>query len=579
MTRCSTALADYLDAFDDADAPFLTYFSFAPDKSVRREDFTRGEFRSLALRAASVLRGAGLGCGDCFAHFFSGNRPADLAFRLAATMTGAVPVTVNWQADTPERVVYKIELTASRLVVTDAGTPVDALDALRRQFPALVFCDVDRLAGEPELPEKDFCADAALDHDASRIIIFTSGTTGRPRGVRLTYRNYVTNRATFESFLCVAPGDRFAPLVVNPLHHTNSTAITDWALRRPGTRLHLVERYATRYWAIVAEVARGGFDRVVAPSVSRHFDYLESLRAENRLPVPLDDLKDAMRRVDFLIGSAPVGPTTVRRLVEYAGRIPLVRFGSTETCLQVMGTSPALSEETRLAAFRRGWAHTRRGEPQGGYYVGRPHPPFTECRIVRAVVRGRDGYLVDCDEGEPGYLITRGDNVMSGYVKDPEATREVMHEGGWYSGLRDVCFRLVSEADGADDFYWMSRDSAMLIRGGVNYSYDQVNADLRGFVAGRYGLAEDAFDVAVVGLRLTSEHDDDCCVTVELKTPEAEKLKGEIERTFLVDAADAVPKGSRPGFVRFAPIPRNFKGAILVPELKDACRQAFGDRG
>ncbi|HUU42233.1 MAG TPA: hypothetical protein VMX57_00550, partial [Planctomycetota bacterium] len=112
-----------------------------------------------------------------------------------------------------------------------------------------------------------------------------------------------------------------------------------------------------------------------------------------------------------------------------------------------------------------------------------------------------------------------------------------------------------------------------------NYSYDQVNADLRGFVAGRYGLAEDAFDVAVVGLRLTSEHDDDCCVTVELKTPEAEKLKGEIERTFLVDAADAVPKGSRPGFVRFAPIPRNFKGAILVPELKDACRQAFGDRG
>ena len=568
MTRSSTALTDYLDAFADADEPFLTYFSFAPDKSIQTATFTRGEFWSLARQAASVLHDASLGCGDCFAHLFSGNRVEDLAFRLAATMTGAVPVTVNWQADTPERIAYKIELTESRLVVTDTGTPAETLDALKRQFPELQFFGVDQLATRPELPEDAFCTDAALDRDATRIIIFTSGTTGRPKGVRLTYRSYVTNRATFESFLQIGPDDRFAPLIVNPLHHTNSTAITDWALRRPRTRLHLVERYATQYWAIVADVGGRGFDRVVAPSVSRHFDYLENLRVEDRLPVDLETLKDAMHHVDFLIGSAPVGPTTINRLVEYTGRIPLVRFGSTETCLQVMGTPLTLSEDERLAAFRKGWAHVRDGEAHGGYYIGRPHPPYTECRVVRGVARDDDGYLVDCDEGEPGYLITRGENLMSGYVKNPEATREVMHEDGWYSGLRDVCFRLTSEVDGEDDFYWMSRDSAMLIRGGVNYSYDQINAELKSFITGKYGLAEDAFDVAVVGLHLTSEHDDDCCVTVELKTPEARALKSEIEQTFLKDAADGVSKGSKPDFLRFAEIPRNFKGAILVPELK-----------
>ena len=574
MTTPSPALGDYLDAFAGTETPFLTYFSFAADKSVTREAFTRGEMWSLARRAAHVLRSSGLTGGDCFAHYFSGNRPADLAFRVAATMTGAVPVTVNWQADTPERVAYKVELTECRLVVTDAGVPTDALDALTTRFGDLKVFPSEDLVREPELGEDEFATD--VDRDATRIIIFTSGTTGHPKGVRLPYRSYVTNRDTFESFLRIRESDLFAPLIVNPLHHTNSTAITDWALRRPGTRLHLVERYATLYWAVVAEVGSQPFDRIIAPSVSRHFDFLETLRQEDRLPVPLDTLKAAMKRVEFLIGSAPVGPTTVRRLQEYTGHLPLVRFGSTETCLQVMGTPLTLPEDARLAAFQRGWTHTWQGEEQGGYYIGRPHPPHNACRIVRGIRRDGPGYLVDCAEGEPGYVITRGGNLMSGYVKDEAATHDVMHEDGWYSGLRDICFRLTSEADGGRDYYWVSRDSAMLIRGGANYSYAQINTELKAFAAGRYGLEPDAFDLAVVGLKLTSEHEDDCCVTVELCTPGAEAKRAEIERAFLSDAKGSVSKGARPDRLRFATIPRNFKGAILVPDLKKACESVFG---
>jgi len=576
MRPPSPALADYLPAFARPAEPFLTHYAFLPDGAPRRRELTRGDLWSLARKAAHALRARGLGCGDAFALYFSGNRPEDLAFRLGATLVGAVPVTVNWQADTPERVAFKIELTRSRLVVADH----DVADEARAGRAAF---DVDELSAQPELPEDDFHRGADPGQEATRIIIFTSGTTGQPKGVRLPYRSYAANRRTFESFLRIRATDSFAPLVVNPMHHTNSTAITDWALRRPGTRLNLVERYSTQFWAILAEVAAQGHDRVVVPMVSRHFDFFENLRQENKLPVPLERLQDAMRRVDFLLGSAPVGPTTVRRLLEHSGRTPLVRFGSTETCLQVMGTAFGLPEEQKLAAFRRGWDHTRRGEPQPGYYIGRPHPPHTECRIVRSVtpvvgaVR-EPPLLVDCAEGEPGHLITRGENVMAGYVGDDEATRAVLHEGGWYTGLGDIAFWLTSDADGERDTYWMSRESALLIRGGANYACEQINAELKAFIAERYGLAEDAFDVAVVGLRIASEHEDECCVTLELLSPEAEAKRAEIEGTFLADARRSVSKGAKPDRLRVATIPRNFKGAVQVPQLGQDYRSALGRR-
>ena len=576
MARTSVVLEEYLGAFADPGEAFLTYYSFAADSSPRAERFTRGEFLSLAKKAAGVLRSEGLGRGDCFALHLTGNRVADLAFRLGATMTGAVPVTVNWQADTPDTVVYKLDLTGCRLAVTDAGVEPQSLNALRSRLPGLRFFESETLAGRSELGAGEF--DPAVASDDTRIIIFTSGTTGKPKGVRLPYRSYTANRATFEAFLEIGPDVLFAPLIVNPMHHTNSTAITDWALRRPGTRLFLVERYSTQYWRLVTEIAREPFDRIVAPTVSRHFDFLENLRQEGKLPVPLDELKSAMHRVDFLIGSAPVGPTTVARLEEFAGRLPLVRFGSTETCLQVMGTPVSMPPERRLAAFRSGWSHRWKGEGQGGYYVGRPHPPWTECRAVRAIARGEGGYFADCDEGEPGYLITRGDNLMSGYVRNDRATHDVMHEGGWYTGLRDICFWKTNPGDGGRDWYWMSRDSALLIRGGVNYSYDQVGSELKAFVSKRYALADDAFDLAVVGLRLSSEHDDDCCVTIELTGPDAAARAQEIERTFVAEARGSVSKGAKPDRLRIAKIPRNFKGAILVPELKQACESAFRRR-
>ncbi len=567
-----TNLDDYLEAFSAPAEPFLTWYCFSEGGAVSTSTWSRGEFLDLARRAAGMLADSGCLPGRRFLLCCGRNHPADLACRLAATLTGAVPVTVNWQADTPEQALYKFISTEPAMVLADETTPAPILDALRRHAPAVpVRTPQDLFAWQPRDPHLDA---RETDAEHTRIIIFTSGTTGRPKGVELPYRAYRTNRGTFEKLLLVQPGTQLEAAIVNPLHHTNSTAITDWLLRRPRSHIHLLERYSTPYWRILAGLAGNG-TRVVAPTVSRHFDFLADLDAAGRLPLPLDELRAAFAKVDFLIGSAPVGPTTIGRLRQYAGRVPTVRFGSTETCLQVIGIPGDLDDAARLACFEAGWRHRHNGEDVCGYYIGRPTHAYTEARIVAGITPGQPGYMEDRPAGTPGYLVTRGGNLMRAYVGAPEATAAVFADG-WYTGLRDIAFRLQNPADGGWDYYWLSRDSALLIRGGSNYAYEQVEAELAKFICTEYGLDRAAFELAVVGLRLKSEHEDECCVTIEWRDPAAAAGAQEaMARDFLAAARRSVSKGARPDHLLFARIPRNFKGAVLVPELRAAAAAAL----
>ncbi|MEE8319047.1 MAG: class I adenylate-forming enzyme family protein [Dehalococcoidales bacterium] len=563
---------EYLAAFEDRAALFLEYYA-VEGKSLKRRTLTRGEFLALAETGAAYLIEQGVVKGDRVVHCFSGNSPYDLVFRLAGVLAGCVPVTVNWQADDNQRIAWKARETGARMVLYDRGF-TDRIDEIKAGLEKTTFFAAENIetyrpAGKVDYPP--------LSYEDEKMIIFTSGTTNEPKGVSLPHRSFLANRFTYEWHFEVNADTSVGLLLVNPLHHANSTAFSDWAMRRPGTVVYLLQRYGTVYWKALVEAAGRGDDCLVAPMVSRHIEFLESLADSGELPVAEEKIKEALSRTEMMIGSAPVGPTTVKRVRRFSNRLPNVRFGSTETCLQVAATPMGMPAEVLMRAFEAGWSHRYNGESLVGYYIGRGHPPFTRIRAVRSLDPENKGYYQTCDTGEPGYFVTQGANIMDAYIGDDEATAEVFREG-WYNGLRDIVFALKNERDGELDYYWVTRDSALLIRGGANYAYDQVAAELSTVLTDDFKLNPGQFKLVVVGLRVESEHEDSCCVTIEL-SGEAAAGQAELEADFKPRAWQKVAKGYRPDFVRFAGIPLNFKGAVLYPQLKQDYREWLKSQG
>ena len=258
-----------------------------------------------------------------------------------------------------------------------------------------------------------------------------------PKGVKLPYSAYRANRATFQDFLRVpAEGEAgtLAVVLANPLHHQLDGDL-DWALRRPGAEIHLLPRYTTQYWALLVAVAAGasaiprspgtaggaradrgarGGAGVVCP-LNSHFDFLDSLMKSGELLVAPPLLRAAtsaasaagIELVTPLLGSAPVGPTTVERLVAHCGTLPTVRFGSTETCLQgghATGGARRRRRRPRRGAARLSAAGRTSGRACRRADIGRAHLPHTEVRVGsrRRLARKATSRRA---RGQPGQIV------------------------------------------------------------------------------------------------------------------------------------------------------------------------------
>jgi len=373
-------MEEYRTAFADRASPFLNYYTFQ-DGDIQKHSLTRGEFWDLACSAAAYLTDQGLSKGDRIVHGFSSNSSYDLIFRLGAVLVGCVPVTINWQADDNEHIVYKAKLTNAKLMVYDEGF-ANRIEDIKTSLTTIRFLEAKEVEGFRTASRLTY---PPLSYDDEKMIIFTSGTTGKPKAVSLSHRSYLTNRLTFEQYFNMSESTNSDLLLVNPLHHTNSSALSDWGMRRSGTIIHLIQRYTTAYWKILVEVASKKRELLIIPLVSRHIDFLESLSTQSKLPIEEARIKESLSQTDILIGSAPVGPTAIRRILKFANHLPHVRFGSTETCLQVMATPTILSQNELLKAFKAGWSHRHKGEETIGYYIGREHLPFTQVKVVKAI--------------------------------------------------------------------------------------------------------------------------------------------------------------------------------------------------
>ena len=222
LSHFSSPLEEYQAAFEEPGLPFLNYYTFRQGR-VEQRSLTRGEFWDLATSAAAYLSQTGLPPGSRVVHFFSANSLYDLAFRLAAVMVGCVPLTINWQADDDELIGYKVKVTDARLLIYDRSLTT-RVEALKPSLAEVAFLNAQEIEGAKQVGER---APAAPDWEDERIVIFTSGTTAKPKGVSLSHRNLLSSRLIFEDYFDMPDAAELDLLLVNPLHHVNSTVLAD----------------------------------------------------------------------------------------------------------------------------------------------------------------------------------------------------------------------------------------------------------------------------------------------------------------------------------------------------------------
>ncbi|WP_239067659.1 class I adenylate-forming enzyme family protein [Actinomadura bangladeshensis] len=349
--------------------------------------------------------------------------------------------------------------------------PREWADQIARSGAELVLGEpdlLDRLAAEGGLPPdhppligiEDLpwdgpasAPDSGTDPDDVAWLMFTSGTTGRPKGVRLTHRSLLAGIAATASGRPVRPGDVFCTPF--PLCHVAGYQVVLHHLF--GRHAVVLRRFTPA--ALVDATRRHGITNLsLAPTM---LEDLLAYAADD--PAALDVLRGGVRVIAY--GSAPMPVPLLRRAGEVLGCDFNQGYGMTE----LSGNAVFLSPDDHRAAI------TTRPELAGS--AGRP-APGAEIAIL-------DEHGTRLPPGALGEVAVRGPQVTTGYWDDPEATAEAF-TGGWFrtgdAGRVD--------ADGY--LYLVDRIKDVIITGGENVSSLEVEDVLRTVP----GVAQ----VAVVGL-------------------------------------------------------------------------------
>jgi O-succinylbenzoic acid--CoA ligase len=381
---------------------------------------------------AGRLAALGVEAGDRVAVLLE-SRPEFVHLVFATARLGAELVPLNARLARPE-LRSQVEATSPTLVVCEGDTESDAVELGDIPVASVEDSDVARLAAQG--PAGFDAADLAWDD--TRAVLFTSGTTGQPKAVRLTYRNFAASAAASATRLGVLPDDRWCcPL---SLYHMGG--------------LSVVLRSA--FYGTTAVLTRG-FDAADLLATLERYD----CSGVSLVPTMVEQLLDADAKISeslrfALVGGAPTPPDLVERALN-AGLPICPTYGMTETASQV-ATLPA----------RDAGSH-----PES---VGRPLFG-TDVTVV-------DEYGSPVLPGEEGEVVVSGPTVTPGYLDD-DLTAERCCEYGLRTGDRG---RL--DTDGF--LYVGGRQADQIITGGENVHPEEVAAAVREHPA--------VADVAVVGV-------------------------------------------------------------------------------
>ena len=433
------------------------------------------EFADLVTVAASRLAGAGVEPGDRVAIDLANGWRYAVAY-YAAQHLGAVAVLVNTRLAPPE-VDYVLGDSGARVVVTTT----EEAARVGPSTPVLLADDLTAPGAVPDLPPVGVTPDAVAN------LLYTSGTTGRPKGAMQTQGNCAANSATVATMARLLPGDR--TLVVAPLFHaTGLNSQLNAFVAAGGTCVFTPRFDAAETLALLRE------ERITLFAGVATMLWLFLHRPE------FADTDLSALRVAVVGGS----PAPESLLTAVAGALPHTELGN------VWGQT----EATSVCTWNRGNDLLERP-----WSVGRPVPGL-EIRV--------DGN---------GELLVRGPNVAAGYWNLPEATAATFRDGWLHTGD-------VGRVDGQGYVQILDRLKDMIIRGGENiYSLEVENA-LQGCEwvadAAAVGVPDEVFGERVRAVVVPTEpgHDAD-----ELRTFAAQHLadyKVPAEVLFL----DALPRNA-----------------------------------
>lgn len=385
------------------------------------------ELFSLAGKAAHFLK-AELGNQTIFAYAFS-NCPQILVLNLAAILSGKIFVPLEVRRDSLEQKAYKLKLTNSKLLFVPAKTAEE--ERLQKMVPNLKIITLPDLTGL----KKQLGSFPAEGNDNSKLdkdclILFTSGTTTLPKGVRLTQKNLLANAEGIAKWLKFDKDDRFNILL--PLHHINSITFSLTTLLVGGTII-LSSRYSkSRFFETLAKYKCTGAS--IVPTIA--YDLLSEQNSFNKFQNRLFQV----RRIQ--IGSAPVNPQVVEKFIEKY-KIPLIQgYGQTETALRSTGVPMDLSQKDYQEAILLNT-------------VG------TELKWTNVTVLRKDGS--EANEGEEGEICVRGPVITPGYLDNARANKEAFAYGWFHSGDTGYFKTLF----GGKYFFLTGRITEIIKKGGV----------------------------------------------------------------------------------------------------------------
>ncbi|MBL8739666.1 MAG: AMP-binding protein, partial [Myxococcales bacterium] len=352
---------------------------------------------------------------------------------LAILWAGAVAVPLPVNAPAAELAYFASDSRARAVFATDA---------FRARLPS-------------GLEELSLAASAADDRSlplvspgSPALILYTSGTTGRPKGALITQQNLSSQTHALRTAWRVTKDDDL--LHVLPLHHLHGVVVALLTSLTAGASIRMARKFDPD--VVLREMRHATVFMAVPTMIQKIMERVDALSDDERA------LASARARALRLVtsGSAALPVRLAERWQAFAERIPLERYGMTEIGI---GLSNPLDPTRRKPGF-----------------VGAPLSNV-EIRIVEDDGRDGDG---------PGDLLVRGSGVFAGYFERPYATEESFRDGWFATG--DVAVR---DADG--DIRLLGRKSADILKtGGEKVSALEIEEALREYPA--------FSEVAVVGV-------------------------------------------------------------------------------